>query len=337
MILLSILFKNNNYIFFSLKQNEKKIGWMLIKLFIFIYAIIIILKIIYYDIKISVIIPTYNREKLIGDSIKSVLNQTYKNIEVIVVDDGSEDNTKQEIDKIMDNRIRYIKLEQNYGAANARNIGIKNAVGQFISFQDSDDILYPYKLERQMNNIINKKSNLDFCKIKVIFNSSYIFYYPNERQEKSILWGNIFNELISRGNFISTQAILVKAKFIKKYYFDPNIPRLQDYDIILRMIPKVKISYTKDVLLDLIIQPDSITHSKIKLIKAIDILLKKKYNFNSKQKILFMDYLKRVMISISNETKLYWFGAIVQLITVLLIFFNLHLMMIADFVKGNAF
>ena len=270
---------------------------MIVKLLIFAFVIIIILKIIYYNIKISVIIPTYNRETLIVDSINSVLNQTYKNLEVIIVDDGSVDNTQQEIDKIKDNRIKYIKLEKNYGAPNARNIGIKNAVGQLISFQDSDDILYPNKLEKQFHNIINKKSNLDFCKIKVIFNSSYSFFYPNARQEKSIFDGNIFNELISKGNFISTQAILAKTNFIKKYYFDPEMPRLQDYDIILRMIPKVKISYTKDVLMDLIIHEDSITHSKIKLIKAVDILLKKNYNFNPKQKILFENYLKRVLNS----------------------------------------
>ena len=270
---------------------------MIVKLLIFAFVIIIILKIIYYNIKISVIIPTYNRETLIVDSINSVLNQTYKNIEVIIVDDGSVDNTQQEIDKIKDNRIKYIKLEKNYGAPNARNIGIKNAVGQLISFQDSDDILYPNKLEKQFHNIINKNSNLDFCKIKVIFNSSYSFFYPNARQEKSIFDGNIFNELISKGNFISTQAILAKTNFIKKYYFDPEMPRLQDYDIILRMIPKVKISYTKDVLMDLIIHEDSITHSKIKLIKAVDILLKKNYNFNPKQKILFENYLKRVLNS----------------------------------------
>ena len=270
---------------------------MIVKLLIFAFVIIIILKIIYYNIKISVIIPTYNRETLIVDSINSVLNQTYKNIEVIIVDDGSVDNTQQEIDKIKDNRIKYIKLEKNYGAPNARNIGIKNAVGRLISFQDSDDILYPNKLEKQFHNIINKNSNLDFCKIKVIFNSSYSFFYPNARQEKSIFDGNIFNELISKGNFISTQAILAKTNFIKKYYFDPEMPRLQDYDIILRMIPKVKISYTKDVLMDLIIHEDSITHSKIKLIKAVDILLKKNYNFNPKQKILFENYLKRVLNS----------------------------------------
>ena len=274
---------------------------MIIKIVVFIYVTLILVKIINYNIKISVIIPTFNREKLVGDSIKSVLNQSYKNLEVIVVDDGSEDNTKQEIDKIKDNRIKYIKLKKNYGASTARNIGIKIAVGQYISFQDSDDFLYPYKLEKQMINIINKKSNLDFCKIKVIFNSSYNLFYPNERQEKSILKGNIFKELISRGNFISTQSILVKSNFIRKYYFDTNLPRLQDYDIVLRMIPKVKISYTNRVLIDLHLQKDSITRAQYKLKQAIYMLLKKNYNFNQQRKEAFINYLKYLLKSLFKE------------------------------------
>jgi len=106
------------------------------------------------NIKISVIIPTFNREKLIGNSIKSVLNQTLKNFELIIVDDGSTDNTKEVVDKFQDKRIKYIKLDTNQGASNARNIGIKNAKGKYMSFQDSDDIFYPNKLEIQLNNII---------------------------------------------------------------------------------------------------------------------------------------------------------------------------------------
>ena len=244
------------------------------KLFISVFLIIIFyFKLTNANIKISVIIPTYNRGKIIGNSIKSVLNQTFKNLEIIVVDDGSKDNTKEIVDKFKDERIRYIKLQNNTGAAYARNIGIKNAIGQYISFQDSDDIFYPDKLERQLKNIINKNSNLDFCKIKVIFNSSFSYFVPSINQEKSISNGDILNELISKGNFISNQAILIKKQFLSKYLFDPNLPRLQDYDLILRMIHRAKISYTKDVLVELHIQKDSITRSNKKLRKAIYILL----------------------------------------------------------------
>ena len=252
------------------------INHKLYKLVLFISLIIIFrLKLKIIDEKISVIIPTFNRGNLIANSIKSVLNQTYKNLEIIVVDDGSTDNTTEEVSKIMDERVRYIKLTKNSGGSNARNIGIQNASGKYISFQDSDDIYYPEKLERQFKNIINKKSNLDFCKIKVIFNKSHIKFYPNNRQEKSIAEGNMFNELISRGNFISTQAMLIKKSFMTKFFFDTKLPRLQDFDLILRMIPKVKISYTKNVLVELHLQKDSVTLSQIKLKKAILILLTK--------------------------------------------------------------
>jgi glycosyltransferase involved in cell wall biosynthesis len=258
-------------------------------------TIILSTKLSNFDIKISVIIPTYNRGNLIGNSITSVLNQTYKNLEIIIVDDGSTDNTLNEINKIKDERVRYIKLMENTGGSNARNVGIRNATGKYISFQDSDDTFYPEKLEKQINNIINKKSYLDFCKIKVIMNSSYFYFIPNPSQEKNITNGNIFTELISRGNFISTQAIVAKKNFIEKFYFDSNLPRLQDYDLILRMIPKVKISYTREVLVNLNIQKDSIQNSKEKLKKAIYILLNKRFDFNTKQKEQFSNYLNHLL------------------------------------------
>ena len=99
------------------------------------------------------------------------------------------------------------------------------------------------------------------------------YFIPNPLQEKNILEGNIFDELLSGGNFISTQSIVVRKKFMKNYLFDPIMPRLQDYEVILRMIPKVKISYTNKVLIDLHLQNDSITRVPYKLKKAIHILL----------------------------------------------------------------
>ena len=277
---------------------------LLCKLFSIIFAILMYrLYLRNENTMISVIIPTYNRANLIRRSINSILKQTYQNLEVIVVDDGSTDNTPLEIKRIQDNRIKYIKLIENKGGSNARNIGIKKARGKYISFQDSDDLYYPNKLEKQIQNIIIKKSNLDFCKIKVIYNSSLSLFYPNKRQEKSILKGKIFDELVSKGNFISTQAILVQKNFMRKFFFDTNMPRLQDYEVILRMIPKVKISYTPNVLVDLHIQKDSVTLSKVKLKKAVSILLTKKFNFNLNQKILFLNYLNKIQASINNQSK----------------------------------
>ena len=90
---------------------------------------------------VSVIIPTYNRAHLVGRAIKSVLNQTYRDFEIIVVDDGSTDNTKDIIKEFQkkDKRIKYIPYEKNKGGSAARNTGIKAAKGEYIAFLDSDD------------------------------------------------------------------------------------------------------------------------------------------------------------------------------------------------------
>jgi glycosyltransferase involved in cell wall biosynthesis len=104
---------------------------------------------------ISVIVTTYNRSDLVGETINSILNQTYWNIELIVVDDGSTDNTEDIINSFQDKRIIYLKTA-NWGApAGPRNIGIKKAKGEYIAFCDDDDLWYINKLEIQLKVLIN--------------------------------------------------------------------------------------------------------------------------------------------------------------------------------------
>ena len=99
--------------------------------------------------KVSVIIPTFNRAELIGDSIRSALAQTYANLEVVVVDDGSDDDTEQVIATIIDPRLRYVR-QPNRGRSNARNHALSLATGYYVSFLDSDDLYLPEKIERQV-------------------------------------------------------------------------------------------------------------------------------------------------------------------------------------------
>lgn len=106
----------------------------------------------YKELKFSIIMPTYNREKTIGRAIKSVLNQSYKNWELIVVDDGSTDNTNDEINKIKDSRLKYF-FQENKGRSSARNSGISLSSGDFICFLDSDDKYYPHHLKVLYSNI----------------------------------------------------------------------------------------------------------------------------------------------------------------------------------------
>ena len=100
--------------------------------------------------KVTVIIPTYNRAGTIAESVQSVLDQTYTNLEVLIIDDGSTDGTEAVINEFADERIKYVRLDKNGGVADARNIGVNMAKTDWIAFQDSDDVWHKDKLEKQM-------------------------------------------------------------------------------------------------------------------------------------------------------------------------------------------
>jgi len=111
--------------------------------------------------KVSVVIPTYNREQVITKAIDSILNQTWTNVEVIVVDDGSTDNTSHALRRY-GNRISYVRID-NSGAAAARNVGVMNSTSDLVAFLDSDDTWHPDKLSRQIECINRTGARLCFC------------------------------------------------------------------------------------------------------------------------------------------------------------------------------
>jgi glycosyltransferase involved in cell wall biosynthesis len=114
---------------------------------------------------VSIIIPTYNRSKYLVEAVESCLNQSYTNIEIIIIDDGSTDGTEEMVSKLLNTKwenrnIIYIK-QSNAGASAARNYGLENAKGDFIQYLDSDDILYPNKLQLQLAEM--HKQNAEVC------------------------------------------------------------------------------------------------------------------------------------------------------------------------------
>ena len=110
---------------------------------------------------VSVIIPCFNSELFIQDCVESVLQQTYENIEIFLIDDGSTDESLSKIDQFS-GKIMILKKE-NQGAASARNLGIRNSNGRYIAFLDSDDIWYPEKIEKQVQLMTEKHLDLVYC------------------------------------------------------------------------------------------------------------------------------------------------------------------------------
>lgn len=203
---------------------------------------------------ISVIIPTYNREKTITDSIRSVLTQTYSNIELIVVDDGSTDATESVVKSIHDERLFYYK-QKNQGACVARNFGISLAHGEYIAFQDSDDLWMPNKLKRQYSYIVKKEADLVYCGMNRIIKGKKI-YIPEKQSPKD----KVTLEMLLFHNRISTQTILAKRKVFNNTKFDPSFRRLQDWDFVLQVaIAGYNIAYLPEALVSSEVKEDSIT------------------------------------------------------------------------------
>lgn len=117
---------------------------------------------------VSIIMPSWNTENYIAKSIQSVIDQTYKNWELIIVDDCSTDNTDEVVRAFNDQRIKYLKNEKNSGAALTRNRALKEARGEWIAFLDSDDLWVPEKLEHQINFMKKKGCNLSFTEYEKI-------------------------------------------------------------------------------------------------------------------------------------------------------------------------
>lgn len=236
---------------------------------------------------ISVIIPTYNREKTIVNSVKSVLNQTYKDIEIIIVDDNSTDNTFEVIRELNDNRIKYIKLEKNYGACGARNIGIERSIGELIAFQDSDDIWHEDKLEKQIKFLTNTNSDVVACAFN-FFSNNRVQIKPS-RQIDNVEYDDIIRE-----NFISTQTILGKRRCFIEDNFDVNMPRFQDWELVIRLCKKWNINFQAEPLVDVYLQDDSISKNNLNAIEALKLIIEKNNKFFEKNKKMLSYYYRRM-------------------------------------------
>ena len=271
---------------------------------------------------ISIIIPTYNRGYIIKKSIDSILKQSYTDFELIIVDDGSTDNTKEVVNSINDNRIKYITYEKNMGACYARNIGIKEAKGEFITFHDSDDYCYKDRIKYQYENMIKNKSDIDFCNFDSYCNNKFLrhnitFYLKHLIKKHGYYYAACYK------NYIGTPALMVRNEVLKNNTFDERLSRLQDYDLILRLLSNYKVSHTDIVLLRQDVQENSITKDNTKGIESIDLMLEK---YDNKLLKSTLYYMKGNMYSKDNKNKKrYYYKESLKLIFRIKVFIKLIL------------
>ena len=185
---------------------------------------------------VSIITANYNCEKFIDDTVNSVLNQTYENWEMIIVDDVSSDKSIEIIEKYVreDNRIKLIQLNENSGAAVARNVAIEAANGRFIAFLDSDDLWTPVKLEKQISFMLKNSYDFTYTNYDLIGEDNVRYGKTFKAQKEATYTG------LLKTCTIGCLTAIYDTKKIGKIYM-PLIRRRQDYGLwlrILKIVPK---------------------------------------------------------------------------------------------------
>ena len=196
---------------------------------------------------ISVVIPVYNGSNYLKEAIESVLEQTYPNIELIVVNDGSNDGGKTEkIARGYGNRIRYI-YKENGGVATALNEGIRHMSGDFFSWLSHDDVFYPEKVERQLSMLMQKKANITACSYQIFYNSGrkiaipLLDFYEENQIQKGVF--PVINSIIQFGG------VLFHKKLFEEYgVFREGLKTTQDYEFLFRVLRKERCVYSNEIL-----------------------------------------------------------------------------------------
>lgn len=204
------------------------------------------------EVPVSIILPTYNRATKVGNAIDSVLRQTYQEFELIIVDDGSTDDTESVIREYQDPRIRYYKLTENGGQSKARNYGIQKAIYDYIAFEDSDDLWRAEKLEKQMHFMLQADTSVGFVYHKLRYNmgEGYGVVIPDEKIPCEKKSGDIYTQLLW-DNLVGMPTVLAKREcFADIGGMDEKLKCLEDYDFALRIAKKYHAIFIDEVLLD---------------------------------------------------------------------------------------
>jgi len=229
--------------------------------------------------KVSVVLPLYNRENAVINALQSVLEQSYSNFEVIVVDDCSTDRSAAMVEMIDDKRLQLLRHSENKGAAAARNTGIRAAKGEFIAFQDSDDWWLPEKLALQMQVFTEAGDDVGVV---------YSAFRRHRDKKAAIIPGEEFAQLPKSGsiteslllkNFITIQAAVVRSRcFEKAGYFNEQLKRFHDWELWLRISRYFNFAYIDRVLVELYYSEASISAEQEDLIEALRFISEEHYD-----------------------------------------------------------
>jgi glycosyltransferase involved in cell wall biosynthesis len=195
---------------------------------------------------VSIIIPTFNRSTFLLRAIKSVLNQSYKNFELIVVDDGSTDDTEILLQDLITNKSIHYYKKSNGGVASARNFGAIKALGHWYAFLDSDDEWLPNKLQDQLSFLLNN-SHLNIVYGEEIWMRNGVRVNQKKHHKKS--GGHIFEKCLEQCLIAPSSVLLTKKLFEEKKGFDESFIICEDYDLWLKISSSHEIGFIEQPLI----------------------------------------------------------------------------------------
>ena len=219
---------------------------------------------------VSVILPTYNRGSTIRRAVASVLKQTFEDLELIIVDDGSTDDTLQFLRSIDDPRVKIVALATNRGLGAARNAGIAEATSPYLAFQDSDDEWLVTFLERQLAILESAAPEFGACHCGKIqygrddqrnFGKRRAAYMPD--LARPIVEGDLYKEVLKHA-IVSTQTLVVRTELIRQVGgFDESLRIGLDWELSTRLTQITKYKFIDEPLVMTFLMPDSVSHRRL--------------------------------------------------------------------------
>ncbi len=244
---------------------------------------------------VSVIITTYNRKNLLIKAVKSVLSQTYKRIELIIVDDCSTDGTNELIKTIDDERVKCIHHTDNMGVHQSRNDGILNSNGEYIAFLDDDDEWLPKKIERQLHCFMNSDKELG-----LVYTGYYTAINGEIKSRNSPKRRGYLREILTNQNLVATSTVLTRSICFKKVGLFEYMPFVEDWDMWMRISEFFEFDYVPEPLCIYNIHVDQVTSNPMCKIIGQEIMLNKYYE-------LWKNTPNRITNSLNSLGKLYYF------------------------------
>ena len=239
---------------------------------------------------VSVIIPTHNRANYLPVAISSVLNQSFQDFEILVVDDGSSDSTAAVVAGFRDQRIKYIRHETSKGGSAARNTGIRNSNCPFIAFLDDDDEWLPSKLQLLIGLLKSSPA-----KVGVVYSGYWIVDRGSGRicgKKTPEKRGDLSQELLASNCIGGTSAVVARRECFERIgLFDENLPSFQDYDLWIRISKEFQFEFIPDLLSNYYVHETKIWTDLSALNRGMEIFLKKHGNSTSLRKYMGYRYL----------------------------------------------